>query len=1159
MNLTLSIRPRARWMAGFAGSSLALLAACGPGGGGGSALTIQSTIFGYDPFSGNFDAAGQQGEAPLIPLNMCVVFDFSEPLRGASATAQSIVVQELDTTVTPPAPGPLAAAEYIVSGNRLTICPLVTFTDTTAIYGWGDSSAIKTYQVLFQIPPSTPTLLSQGGRTLAAKDRGPYLFRTSTQIFDQKAGAPVPTMRLLDPDTGAALATTNVATSPVPNIEITFDEPVIPSTAVDPGGVGSSSNIHVELDTDGNVLTTGDRIIIPGTYTLTPSGTDAVVLFESFLKELPTDPTAGCVYVVTVDGTVQDLSGNSKVSVSSNPGANDVFTFTTAPGAATTPIDPIEELFDTQDQNDLTVTSAKWGTTFAGFLSPGIGGGTGVDGAFDPNNAGFQASPPSGITLSVPNKTVTMNTESLANPGTQRVYEFTSFRVPSGWTVGLTGAFPLSIQVSGNVNIIGTLNVSGAAGATMTGTVVAGGAGGAAKGGGAAGGRGGSPSDSAGTSNFFAGRGLVGKPTYPQLAFDTSAATNQGVTGRSTALDSTTFTLEDSAFAALLDALTLTDLWIQPNIGADDYRFERFHPAFKVESISGGVVTVVSDPTDANYRGELSQETDNDWLESDGSGGFRSPLLSELFDAYVIGDLAGIAGGQLFDLDLDGGVDDVVAQATAGTGSDPQSVMQSFLTLARSGGGGGGGGITAGEAGDDDPTVANGAGAFGGTGTTGGAGGTAYPTATLLSRVDSDTLTLTTDLFDDGTGNPDPTFEGHLINPNVAQGNVFVILSVDDVDQVTILPITTSSGATIDLSTTTMAPGSTVRVTPPYTAGGTGGGGAGMHCAGSSKTPFNHTGHPDLNDARNQNGASTTTDFYDDDGGIAPPNQVQDGLEDGSESIFALPRWIPGGGGGAGGSSVVIVAAGNIDIGAAGQILADGGAGGRSDLAGTTAASGGGGGAGGTIVLGAGGTLAAALGGRISAIGGAGGAAGFGIEGGAGGDGRIRLENAAGTLSALNFVGVGTPTIAAEHLGRFPGGGSSVAQSSFLPSGALSPDYQQIIVNYTVKENGTTISASYVVNADGTIDTGASNPDAAPFDLQVSVADPDPATGLVDDTTATAFADPTVTPMSSYAGRQFLRFKFVLGDAVTPVVIGGDSYTDVRIDSIELRVNSVKP
>ena len=34
----------------------------------------------------------------------------------------------------------------------------------------------------------------------------------------------------------------------------------------------------------------------------------------------------------------------------------------------------------------------------------------------------------------------------------------------------------------------------------------------------------------------------------------------------------------------------------------------------------------------------------------------------------------------------------------------------------------------------------------------GGAAGATFPTATLLTRVDADTLTLTTNLFDDGTG-----------------------------------------------------------------------------------------------------------------------------------------------------------------------------------------------------------------------------------------------------------------------------------------------------------------------------------------------------------------------------------------------------------------------
>ena len=71
-------------MAALAAATLCLLAACGAGGGGGGVFVVKSTIFGYDPITGNFDASGQQGEAPLIPLNMCVVFDFSDAITAAT-------------------------------------------------------------------------------------------------------------------------------------------------------------------------------------------------------------------------------------------------------------------------------------------------------------------------------------------------------------------------------------------------------------------------------------------------------------------------------------------------------------------------------------------------------------------------------------------------------------------------------------------------------------------------------------------------------------------------------------------------------------------------------------------------------------------------------------------------------------------------------------------------------------------------------------------------------------------------------------------------------------------------------------------------------------------------------------------------------------------
>ena len=1169
MDLTLKTRPRSRANArvaglagGLAGIALAALAACGPGGGGGGALSVKSTIFGYDPFTGNFDASGEQGQAPLIPLNMCVVFDFSDDIKTSSVGSQSILIQELDTSVTPPAAGPLAAATFQVAGNRITICPLITFTSTNATFGWGSQSAEKTYQILFQVAPSTSIVTSIHGKAVSARDRGPYLFKTSKQIFDQKAGAPIPTVRLLDPTSGAAIVTLanttapNIPFDPVPNIEVKFDEPVTPFTAVDPSGNGTSDNIHIELDRDGN-LATNDRVIIPGTFVLTETSADATVLWTSLIKELPTDLTNGCVYVVTIDGTVQDLSGNDKVSQTNNPGANDTFTFSTVPGASTLPVTPpLTEPFTVQTQNDLTATSAKWGTSIAGFLTAGIGGGTGADGAFDPNRSTFQSAPPAGVTVDVPNKKVTLSTVSGA---VQRQYEFTSFLIPVGWTVVATGKFPLNLQCTGSATLNGSLDISGADGAFYATGAVVGGTAGAAAVGGAAGGRGGATTDASNVDTFFPNKG--GAPvSYAKLACGTSGATNQGLSGRSTNLDTAAFTLTDSNFATSLNGLVTTNLWVQPNVGLDDYRFERYHTAFKVASIASGVVTVISNTADASYRGELSQETSNPYLESDGSGGFRTPLLSEKFDAYVIGELRGLSGSNTFDLDLDG-VANNVAKTNAGIGSEPQSVTQTFLTLGHSGGGGGGGGIVAaGAKGDDDPTVASGAGSFGGTGFEGSAGGVAAPTGLVAQRVDSDTIRLSTAVFDNGSGSADATFAGHLINPNVNQGNVFTIVSVDAVDTVTIAPITTSSGAVINLNNTTISVGNTARITPPYAAGGTGGGGAGVHCAGSSKTPANHSGHPAVNDSRQKN-PGTTVGFYDDDSDAA---QTQDGLEDtvGGDAIFALPRWIPGGGGGAGGGAVRLVAAGNVDITAVGQILAEGGEGGRSDLAGLTAASGGGGGAGGTVFVGAGGTISVAQGGKLSAAGGLGGSQGFGIKGGDGGAGRIRLENALGNLQPINFLGATVPATTVESLGLFPGGGKSIAQSLFVPTGALSPQYQKIVITYTTKENGVTISANYTVTRTGTVDP-ASTLTVPPFSVLISATAADAVTGLANTAVATVFKDPIVanagTAISNYDTKAYVRFRVVLNDPTVPLSIGGKLYTDIRIDQFELDVDSVKP
>ncbi|MCM2321875.1 MAG: hypothetical protein NDJ90_01290 [Oligoflexia bacterium] len=110
--------------------------------------------------------------------------------------------------------------------------------------------------------------------------------------------------------------------------------------------------------------------------------------------------------------------------------------------------------------------------------------GTGADGAFD----GLTSQP--GITVAGPN--ITIDTD--ARPLQQNEFHFTSFHLPAGTLLTVTGSRPLVLRVQGATTIEGEIRASGAPGGDANGLAVA--AGGAANGGGGTGG--------AGSFNFVA-------------------------------------------------------------------------------------------------------------------------------------------------------------------------------------------------------------------------------------------------------------------------------------------------------------------------------------------------------------------------------------------------------------------------------------------------------------------------------------------------------------------------------------------------------------------------------------------------------------------------------------------------------------------------------
>lgn len=1148
VNSTSRTTARVPVLAAFVLVGAGLVAGCGSSSGGGTNIfSIVSTLFGFDPFSGDFAASGSNGEPPIIPQNMCVIFRLSDTINPATVSTETITVQAVDLSVNPPAPGPDAGISLMprqgeAPSQFLTICPLILFTDTNVSYGFQPDT---TYQILFEVPPSTTTMRSTAGTPLSSSDRGPFYFQTNSVIFDRVPGAPVPTISLLDPDPTDSIPLQDPQgrynPKPVPDIRIDFNEPVIPTTVISDPVAGASPSIHIELDGDGDPNSINDRTTIPGRYTLIQDEMGARVEWVSLLSEIPTD-VAGCIYVVTVDGTVQDLSGNSKVSETGDAGANDTLAFQTVPGAPGGAADPAAESFDTRDNEDQTVTSARWGTTVAGLLTSGVGGGTGVDGVFDPSDPAFQLNPPADVTVDVPNQIVTMDTEDGANPGNPRLYEFLNFQVPFGWVTQAVGPFPLLIQVSGEATVLGILDASGAAGEVFLqqDQEASHGPGnpGAAGLGGFAGGLGGSATFTVGGTRekaFLADKGVG--ITWGDLGSPPPTLDNQGFTSRLLSVDPGGFqtTVVDGTFD--LSTIDVAMVWLAPNLAVDDYRFERAHTPFKVESMSNtGVVDVVSNSADPLFRGPMNLETTNPYLEDDGSGGFRTPILAEECDAFLLGDLTGFPG------------DAVAVLSNGGNGSEPQAVMQTFSTIGRSGGGGGGGGLQAGLSGADDPTIADGPGLSGGTGWFGATGGTAFLQAKVLSVNGPTQLSFQTDIFDDGTNQGDPAYVGFELNPQIFQGQTFVIASVDSENTCTIASVTTLDGSTLDLSTVPLLDiGSDARVSPPYSAGGSGGGGSGLHCGGAFKDAKGNTGGPD------RDGNSDPNVFDDDD---------NDCLEDFQESIFPTPAWVSGAGGGAGGGALRAVVAGDVTVTSTGRIRVEGGEGGRSDGSGALAASGGGGGSGGTIFIGTGETVTVDVGGQISAAGGLGGALGFGNAGGDGSPGRIRLENALGNMVPGDFAGGATvPAMTNEFLGVFPGGGQTLAQSLFISAGVLSPSYQNLTITYQMNLNGLDTSAQYVVQPDGTVDPTSTIP-VPPFDVSVNFTTADPDSGLpvlppIDPT----FRDPA-TPLgqlSLHDGEQYVRFKVILPDASQTLNIGGDLIRNVQVQAVSFAINGIKP
>ena len=1037
----------------------------------------------------------------------------------------------------------MASVSYSVSGQTVTLTPTVTFAPDKVSYGF---VANALYEIAFSNPNSGVSVKSVTGDVLG-NPNVTFFFRTPDKGFDLNPGYPAVHAYIVDDPTAVTLPATivdadgdgdllpetlafyanevqvqplnavpvpiQIPVGPVRDILFIFDDAVQPTTAVNLVDE-SSPAIKVSINT----------VPLPN---FQPKGIPAQFSFihqQTDLTIVRWHPTAvayppGSFLLIDVAPTVQDLAGNSK-----GAGAPDLVSALHVVDVADATVYALSEPFNNGSQEDTSSTSAEWATEFPGQLGPVLGGGTGEEGPLiiDPATTATSLADtvlPLGAVIDIPGKTVELPTVEEVASGVfePRVYNLTTLELPVGWKIGVLfdrdkdgtldpdeylvqspghpldglGA-PLSLRCSGNVNLLGIIDVRGidaevlvrpetaldplyaayqAQGGPTTTALQASGDGG----------RGGDVLllGTGGTLPIL----LESPPASP--AYQPSDGKLTGASGRSSVLTATTlldtganFTQLDTVHGTGDPALTALvaegELLLQPNLGVGssllgnsgtaNQTIDENHPTFVVDSVSvtGGqtTYTVSSDPGDPT----LTQPSKN----------IGAAAIAAAGDCYLIGRLRGGNGG------------DVTALDRGGIGAQPYVVVNegSLGISTTSGGGGGGGSIAPGSAGESDgpasDPLVNQRGTSGGIalddspGAPGGSG-----TIVGVGRVIDGTHI---DLVSQSSGKPLSSLtagelSGCLILPDALEdGWLFELSSFDGVTftiepvQLDAIQIGLTDGPGPDGPALTPGTDYTFRIIPSLDIGGGGGGGAGVSVTGTV------------------NSAATV-----------------------------LPTFAPGAGGGAGGGSAALESARDMTIGPAGGVLATGGAGAIVfDV--QTKFAGGGGGGGGNAVIRAGRSLTVFQGATISVQGGEGGGlASFG-KGGSGGAGYIRIESFDDDLVPENLANVTFPQVDESNFGRLLGVPQGIGQSLFFETGVLNPAWTDLTVDYVADTNDDDIPEAFTWSVDDTgIDPGVQGFDDPPFRIGFNTAPFGP-TGFIDDAQASDSFYPAADLFSARTG-----------------------------------------
>jgi hypothetical protein len=1081
----------------------------GSGGGQSTGLPLSGgaeSEAGTQQATAAFSVTTGPGGGLIAGLNFPVTLQFNQDVDPATAGPASIqVVTILDPIgqATAP-PGTLAGLLYEVSGNTVTLQPSVVFQPDQVIYGFEQDAF---YEIAFADPTTGNALQSLTAETLNNSGTT-FFFRTPFDGFDFNPGYPKVTAMIADDPTAAPVVVlpaeivdgngngeivdeavalfSNVVlfadgappvlvpVTPTRDLIFIFDDAILPGTVVSPTD-SSSPGIRVTVNTA--TLPTFKPKTMPAQYSvLHQQGNLTIVRWHC---EFSAYPPGGFLFV-DVLANIADLANNTKESMTGST-TPDLAASMVVAGAPVGLTEAFLEPFITNAKEDPNATSANWAAELPlGVLAPVLGGGTSEDGLFFIDPAGSDLDPrdtelPPEALISFADKIVSLPTVAVIDNGDRlpRTYQFSSLSLPLGWTlVPLTdrdgdgtpdaeeyivsssahpldglGA-PLAIKSSGDILLLGTIDVTGTAAGTLVrpvpgtpGYVGEGGDGGSALLATGPGGHGGDVLLL--TSTDAVAFPLISPAATP--SFVASDGTHVGATGRSDALTQYTLTDTDIDFSLLntdpvLSAqLAAGEIRLQPNLGVGssllgntgtaNQKIDENHPTFVVESVAvdsgtGATTFTVKSGVDDPMLNQPSQNIGAQPIASSG-------------DSFLIGRLNGRFG------------EDLTPFARGGAGAEPYLVVDDSLPglITTGGGGAGGGGIAPGDGGltdgpmSDPLTSQQGQGGVAepdsagatvdGTQRAPGSFGAIRAMGTIVGMVNGTEVDLVPNTQAKysqplsllvGVGPVEPLAGSFLIPNSAVDGWMFEIESFDGLTfkvkriQADIFDIglTDPNGGPPGPDGPGLIPGSDydILIVPRLDIGGGGGGGSGVQVTGTVK--FNEK---------------------------------------------VLPVYMPGAAGGSGGGSLLIETATKLTLGNSSAVLAEGGRGGivQDGVTGITSFSGGGGGAGGNCLVRVGQTFKVFNGALISVDGGEGGGDSNKGKGGRGGAGYIRLESFSDMLGPADLATVSVTPVDESNFGRFLGTPAGVGQSTFYESLFVNPEYDAITIEYLADTDGDTI------------------------------------------------------------------------------------------------------